>query len=390
MINRHYDDYLDTELDSTVINCIERNGRYYCEFEDTVFYFESGGQRADRGTINGLQVLELIREDGHLWHVLPEKVSGVCHMSVDPLFRLKQAEIHTASHLMCSLINKRFNARTVAFYNDGQEAYAEMGFEYLDDATVRKIEDICNDFIQKDVPVEIAYPKREDVREYFSEAKLDHEILRTVRIEPIDYDMCGCVHVPSLRYLRMMKITHYEKTTRGYKLFYLVGTRLKETLEKYYGELHELSVNLSVPFDEIATAVEKLQKQLHRAQQEKTQYMEYYVDSVAQRYIDSDEKVIFGQFDFDSKTLNRLATMIINNSSKLVFLISDLGEKMHLIVARSRDLKVNCNRLFRELADEYGLRGGGNPAFAQGGGLNDPGLLFKLTLRYGSIDPEKE
>ena len=185
-----------------------------------------------------------------------------------------------------------------------------------------------------------------------------------------------------------MKILRTEKTTRGYKLYYVTGEVLKEALQKYHDILHEVSASLSVPFEEIKGGVEKLREEVRRAKRETAEYLDYYLESVADRYINSPEKVVFGQFDFDSKTLNKLATMIVSNSSKLVFLIANLGEKMHLIVARSKDLSVNCNLLFREIASQFDLRGGGNPAFAQGGGLNNPGLLFALTARYGNIDPE--
>lgn len=389
MINRHYDNYMDLTLDARIVNCIEEKDRYLYEFEDTVFYFESGGQHSDHGTIDGIEVTELLERNGHYYHVLHEKLTNsICHMEVDRDFRQKQAEIHSASHLMCSLINKRFNARTIAFYNDGYEAYAEMAFESLNSETVQRIEDMCNEYILQDIPIEISYPAYEEVKDRFTAAKLDHDVLRTVTIEGIDYDMCGCTHVPSLRYLGMLKIFGTERTTRGYKLYYLAGKLLKERMAEYSDILHRLSNDLSVPVNGIETAVVKLQQELHASKQETEEYREYYLESVAERYIRSDEKIVFGQFDFDSRALNKLATMVISNSSKLVFFISDLGEKMHLVVARSKDLNVNVSAIFKEIALEYGLRGGGNPAFAQGGGLNNPGLLFALTARYGSIDLE--
>ena len=387
MINKHYDNYLDLTLDARIISCIEEKDRYLYEFEDTVFYFESGGQHSDHGTIDGINVTELIERDGHYYHVLPEKLENtICHMEVDRDYRVKQAEIHSASHLLCSLINRRFNARTIAFYNDGHEAYAEMGFESLDNGTVQKIEDMCNEYILQDIPIEIEYPEYEAVRDKFTAAKLDHDVLRTVRIDGIDYDMCGCTHVPSLRYLGMLKIFGTEKTTRGYKIYYLAGKMLKDKTAEYNEIIRKVSNDLSVPADGIENAVAKLQQELHASRQETEEYKEYYLESVAERYIRSDERVVFGQFDFDARALNKLATMVINNSSKLIFFISNMGEKMHLVIARSKDLKVNVSEIFKEVAVEYGLRGGGNPAFAQGGGINDPGLLFALTARYGNMD----
>ncbi|MBE6116557.1 MAG: hypothetical protein E7187_07030 [Erysipelotrichaceae bacterium] len=387
MINKHYDDYLDLTLDTEIRNCIREKDSYLYEFEDTVFYFENGGQHSDHGTINGIEVSDLIVRDGHYYHVLPEKLETVvCHMEVDRDFRQKQAEIHSASHLLCSLINRNFNARTIAFYNDSYEAYVEMSFETMNRETIQKIEDMCNEYILKDIPVEIEYPAYEEVKDKFTDVKLAHDILRTVRIDGIDYDMCGCTHVPSLRYLGMLKIFDFEKTSRGYKLYYLVGKMLRERIALYSDILESMSADFAVPTEKVPEAVSRIRQDLRDSRLETEEYKEYYLESVAERYINSDERIVFGQFDFDIKALNKLATMVVSNSSKLVFFISNLGEKMHLVIARSKDLEIDAAVIFKDIALAHGLRGGGNRTFAQGGGLNDPGLLFELTARYGSIE----
>ena len=387
MFNKHYDNYLELTLDTEVKSCIEEKDRYLYEFEDTVFYFESGGQHSDHGTINGIEVMELLVRDGHFYHVLPEKLqNGFCHMEVDRDYRQKQAEIHSASHLICSLIEKNFNVHKIAFYNDGHDSYVEMGFETLSNDTVKAIEDICNEYILQDIPIEIAYPDYEEVKDKFPAAKLEHDMLRTVRIDSIDYDMCGCTHVPSLRYLGLIKIQKTEKTARGYKLYYLTGKLLLERIAEYNDILQKLSNDFAVPAEGVTGAVTRLQQELRASKLETEEYKEYYLESVAERYISSEEKVVLGQFDFDIRSLNKLASMVVSNASKLVFFISNLDDKMHLVIARSKDLGVNCSEIFKALAAEYNLRGGGNPSFAQGGGRNDPGLLFALTARYGSIE----
>ena len=101
MINKHYDNYLDLTLDTEIRNCIKEKDSYLYEFEDTVFYFESGGQHSDHGTINGIEVSDLVVSNGHYFHVLPEKLENVvCHMEVERDFlrnRLKYTALHIFS-----------------------------------------------------------------------------------------------------------------------------------------------------------------------------------------------------------------------------------------------------------------------------------------------------
>lgn len=72
--------------------------------DETFFYAESGGQPADRGTVDGVLVDDVIERDGRVVHVLDaepsvsdgETVSAV----VDDAFRTYCTRAHTASHVL--------------------------------------------------------------------------------------------------------------------------------------------------------------------------------------------------------------------------------------------------------------------------------------------------
>lgn len=51
---QHYDNLLNLSCDTTITT--EKDGYY--SFEDTVFYGEKGGMPGDKGTINGLEVID--------------------------------------------------------------------------------------------------------------------------------------------------------------------------------------------------------------------------------------------------------------------------------------------------------------------------------------------
>jgi len=74
--------------------------------DETYFYAESGGQPADRGTIDGTLVEDVVERDGRVVHVLGEEPAGSLSVGesvsgiVDGAFRTYCARAHTASHVL--------------------------------------------------------------------------------------------------------------------------------------------------------------------------------------------------------------------------------------------------------------------------------------------------
>ncbi len=376
MINYNYDKWDLIELDTEVSDAIEDDGKYWIACTDTIFYPEGGGQPSDKGTINGNEVLDLKYINGVVYHLITEKLDGNVHMCVNWELRKLHCQIHTAQHLLCGLINKRCEAKTIAFFNDDKEIGAEMAFETLNDDTITYLETICNEFILEDLPIEIVYPTKEEALQYAPEEKMEHDYLRAVKIGDIDYNMCGCIHVPSLRYLQMLKIERYEKTTRGYRIYFLVGDLLNSTYGHQYKELKQASVKLATPIYEVVDGITKLQGDLKKTREELEKAKDQYLGLLAKDYINSEKKVIIANFeDLDAKQVSKLASMIVRETSKLLFLVASMDNRMHVVITHSKDIQVNSGELFRSVAGNFELKGGGNPFMAQGGGAKNLDIL---------------
>lgn len=379
MLNPYYDDWLKVELDTKVKDVIEEDGKYYTALEETIYYHESGGQHSDKGTINNHQILGSKYIDKTLYHLLDAKLEGDVKVLIDKKDRIIRSQIHTAQHVMCSYINKHYNAKTVAFFNDDIEAGAEMAFEEINDDILKDIEETVNNYILKDCQVEIIYPTKEEVVGLVKDEKLDHDELRAVRIGDVDYDMCACVHVPSLRYLQMFKIERYEKTTRGYRIYFLVGEQLRNTYTKQYDVLRKASAKSATPIYEIDLAIDKLNNDLKDVRSKYDELNNNYLNLLAEKYINSDQDVLIEVFEeFDTKSLSKLASIINNHIEKKIFFIATFGDKMHLIITHHKNIEMNSRAIFKELASEYNLKGGGNPFMAQGGGLKNLEIIKNI------------
>ena len=79
--------------------------------DQTIFYPTGGGQPHDRGTINGVEVLDVYKDDaGNVWHVVAEpekfKVGDEVELRIDWDYRYRLMRIHSAMHLLEHVLNE--------------------------------------------------------------------------------------------------------------------------------------------------------------------------------------------------------------------------------------------------------------------------------------------
>ncbi|WP_457753598.1 alanine--tRNA ligase-related protein [Thermococcus sp.] len=92
--------------------------------DQTLFYPTGGGQPHDRGTINGVQVLDVYKdEEGNVWHVVEEpekfKVGDEVELRIDWDYRYKLMRIHTAMHLLDHVLNEILGKDKWQLYGSG-------------------------------------------------------------------------------------------------------------------------------------------------------------------------------------------------------------------------------------------------------------------------------
>ena len=128
-------------------------------------------------------------------------------------------------------------------------------------------------------------------------------------------------------------------------------------------------------FPEVPDNVAKLRADLKAAQTSLKELREQLVEYEAVKLLAEAPKpngytLIAESFDGRDAGELRLLASRLTTVGSVVVLMGTAGEKSQLIFARSTDLDFNMGALLKDAVAKLGGRGGGQPAFAQGGGVN--------------------
>lgn len=385
-MNQHYDHWLELEGSFEIVGCVQEKDAHWIQTTDSIFYVEGGGMAKDSGTLNGFEV-EDIRYENHLyWHKIHGETSGIAKMKVDREQRIEKVQVHSASHLICGHINHKYGAQTIAFFTHEDTSGCEMEFETFDEELMRQIEREVNEYVLEDLPIEIVYPTVEEAKKHVQDEKLDHEELRAAVIGDIDYNMCGCIHVPSLRYLQSVKLLSFEKTTRGYKIYFVCGEQLLRTYTHQLSVLEKCAKELGTAQKDTYEGLMKVRSDMKELKNSETAWKQKVIEMKAQMFGETEETYLVKEIDdLDIKSFTSFCSLFVRTYPKGIFFVCHDKERCHVVIARHASLEFKANEMFKTISEKFNLRGGGNPGMAQGGGQYQEGILDELKKIASSL-----
>ncbi len=246
----YFDDFGLTEFDSVVL-AVNKN---YVVLESTAFYPTSGGQLNDVGTLNGIKVVDVFKQGNLIVHELEEKPKfkkgDIVHGSIDKERRVILSQMHTATHILNGAAKKILGKHV---WQAGAAKTVEKArldithYDSLSQEEVQKIEELANEIIKKDLPVNKFFMDR-----MLAETKYGMIIyqggavpgkkLRIVEIPGFDVEACGGTHLNNTSQAEMIKIIKTSKIQDGIvRLEFVAGKRAIEFVEKQEAMLDELS-----------------------------------------------------------------------------------------------------------------------------------------------------
>lgn len=170
--------------------------------DSTIFYPEGGGQRGDRGLVDGHEVLDTkhIRQD--IVHIMDDTSSFTVgqrvHLSVDWPARYRLMQAHTAQHMIAGLFHSMAGIGTVAIHLADDLLTVELDCAQLPLETIYSVEDRLNREILASRTVSARTVAHEEAERLGLRRSIKVQgPVRLVEIEGVDIIACGGLHVAS-------------------------------------------------------------------------------------------------------------------------------------------------------------------------------------------------
>lgn len=365
-------------------------GQWYVVLNQTAFYPTGGGQPHDIGTVDRIKVINVEEIAGEIRHYLEEPLpltDKEVRGDINWKRRFDHMQQHTGQHILSAAFEQLFNYQTVGFHLGNDKVTIDLETENLTDQEAKKAEELANQIILENRPIEVKWVTEEELSQYplRKETKVKEDI-RLVIIPDFDYNGCGGTHPKSTSEVSAIKILDWERQRKNIRLQFVCGHRVLQQLDEKQRVILQLTQLLNAPEDEMVKAVTRLLESGKSQEKLLEQTKETLLQYEAKKLINSnkEKKLVTEIFHQRSiQELQKLARLITaENEKALVIFVSENEDKLQLVGARGEDREENMKSIIGKALTHINGKGGGNTAFAQGGGeaLIPADQLLRLLL----------
>lgn len=372
--------YQDPYIRSFSANVIKQvqdpSGQWYIILDQTAFYPTGGGQPHDTGTINGIKVINVEEIDGEIRHYLESplqnpqtEIFGV----LDWQRRFDHMQQHAGQHILSAAFEELLGFHTISFHLGSEMLTIDLETEELTEEQAQRAEERANQIILENRPIEPRWVSPQEVAQYPLRKQLSvTDDIRLVIIPDYDYNGCGGTHPNSTGQVTAIKILDWERQKKKIRVSFVCGSRLLTQLGNKQKVLKQLSPLLNAPESEMVTATQKLLETAKEKDKALEDARESLLHFEAQDLIQASGKTNIISTVFQNRSIQELQklarTLVAKAPETMTILISENESKIQLVCARGEVAKGSMKQITAELLPLLNGKGGGNDAFAQGGG----------------------
>ena len=368
-IRLYFEDQYRVEFEAKVLDRVIYEGKPVLILDQTCFYPESGGQPFDKGTINGIQVINVIEEKGKILHVLEENVeSENIRGEIDWDRRFDHMQQHAGQHILSQSFYKLYRAKTLSFHLGQDFSTLEMDMRNTIDGNVEKVEKLANEIVFKNGEIKSFFIPEEKIMDVpLRKPPQKKGLIRVVNISDFDYSACGGTHPSRTGEIGLIKILKWERLRNNIRFEFVCGERALHDYTIKNSVIRQIAVRLTVGACEVVPSLEKLFADL-KDQKRNNKKMQGRISQLEALEIVKNAKERIIKNIFTERMLEEvrfLALNIIKKGDYVVLYGLRLKNSVHVVMASSEALGVDMRELIPVVSPLIKGKGGGQSFIVQ-------------------------
>lgn len=361
-----YQDSHLKEFQAKVLACEDMDDGYKVVLDQTAFFPEGGGQYADTGYLDDVEVLDVHEKEDIIYHTTksPLGVGTVVTGRIRWDERFEKMQQHTGEHIVSGLVHARFGYENVGFHLGAD--YCTMDFNGpITREELKEIEWEANRAIFQNLDIQVTYPSKEELKNLKYRSKI--EIEGQVRIVTVPgYDVCACCapHVDKTGEIGLIKLVNMVNYKGGERITMLCGIRALRDYEKKDENTKAISALLCAKEYEIADAVGHLKEEQNRLKGKLASLQQRLLAyRAAEIPLESDVISVFDS-ELSGNAPRELMNLVLDRGVKVcaVFAGNNMEGYRYVIGSRTEDVR----QFSKRLNAVFEGRGGGKPEMVQG------------------------
>ena len=373
MIPAYERDPYATTLDTRLLRVGQEQGRPFAVLEDTVLYPEGGGQPSDRGSLNGVAVLEVQKREGEIRHYLEGAVAeGPASVVLDWARRFDHMQQHTGQHLLTAVAQDQFQWATTAFHLGATVCDIEVDASAIPPAELQRLEEAVAAEIRARREVTA---RRVSPEAYGQEAVRSRGLpeghrgdIRLVQIAGVDLNTCGGTHLRHTGEIEALKLLGTEAIRGGTRLFYVAGGRARARLGAHEARNAAFRTLLGAPDEDLVPALQAKLDQLLAAERRVRRLEEELADFQATALAARPEVLVEAHLEGrDMAFLQKLARQVLAaDPAKALFLTAETAGQGLFLLSAGEASTLDVPAAGKAIAALLNARGGGSGKSFQG------------------------
>lgn len=390
--------------DGQPVNEIHAGEEAVVVLDETPFYGESGGQVGDKGVLKAAGADFVVSDTqkygqaiGHQGKLSQGslKVKDRVDAQIDTARRNRIRLNHSATHLLHAALRQTLGdhvAQKGSLVNDKYLRFDFSHFEAMKPEQIRIVEDLVNQQVRRNLPVQTDVMALDDAKEKGAMAlfgeKYDDSV-RVLTMGDFSTELCGGTHASRTGDIGLFRILTESGTAAGIRRIEAVtGEGAIATLHQQNDLLQDVahlvkgdSNNLTDKVRAVLDRTRALEKELQQLKDQQAAQESASLSSQA-KMINGVQLLVSRLDNVEAKMLRTMVDDLKNQlGSAIIVLATTADDKVSLIAGVTKDLtdRVKAGELIGQVAQQVGGKGGGRPDMAQAGGTDVSALPAALN-----------